>query len=111
MRVVLRPVSAGTKTLNIMTKRRQGHSPEQIVRKIHDADRILAEGVDVAAVLRELNVTEETYYRWRNQFGGLKAEDAKKLKHLEKQNLQLKKLLAEAELENPVLKELAEGNF
>ena len=94
--------------MNIMTKRRQRHSPEQIVRKIQDADRILAEGGDVAAVVRELNVTEATYYRWRNQFGGLKAEDAKKLKHLEKQNLQLKKLLAEAELEKAVLKELAE---
>jgi transposase-like protein len=97
--------------MNIMTKRRQRHSPEQIVRKIQDADRILAEGGDVAAVVRELNVTEATYYRWRNQFGGLKAEDAKKLKALEKQNLQLKKLLAEAELEKAVLKELAEGNF
>jgi hypothetical protein len=57
------------------------------------------------------NITEATYYRWRNQFGGLKAEDAKKLKHLEKQNLQLGILLAEAELEKAVLKELAEGNF
>jgi len=92
-------------------KRRKRHSPEQIVRKIQEADRILAEGGDVAAVLRQLNVTEATYYRWRNQFGGLKAEDAKKLKHLEKQNLQLKILLAEAELEKAVLKELAEGNF
>jgi transposase-like protein len=97
--------------MNIMTKRRQRHSPEQIVRKIQDADRILAEGGDVAAVVRELNVTEATYYRWRNQFGGLKAEDAKKLKALEKQNLQLKKLLAEAELEKAVLKELAERVF
>jgi putative transposase len=111
MRVVLRPALAGRKTMNIMTKRRQRHSPEQIVRKIQDADRILAEGGDVAAVVRQLNVTEATYYRWRNQFGGLKAEDAKKLKQLEKQNLQLKKLLAEAELEKAVLKELAEGNF
>ena len=93
------------------SKRRKRHSPEQIVRKIQEADRILAEGGDVAAVLRQLNVTEATYYRWRNQFGGLKAEDAKKLKHLEKQNLQLKKLLAEAELEKAVSKELAEGNF
>jgi transposase-like protein len=76
------------------SKRRKRHSPEQIVRKIQEADRILAEGGDVAAVLRHLNVTEATYYRWRNQFGGLRAEDAKKLKHLEKQNLQLKKLLA-----------------
>ena len=62
-------------------------------------------------MLRQLNATEPTYYRWRNQFGSLKAEDAKKLKHLEKQNLQLKKLLAAAELEKAVLKELAEGNF
>ena len=92
-------------------KRRKRHSPVQIVRKIQEADRILAEGGDVAAVLKALNVTEPTYYRWRNQFGGLKAEDAKKLKHLEKQNLHLKKLLAEAELEKAVLKELAEGNF
>jgi len=92
-------------------KRRKRHSPGQIVRKIQEADRIIAEGGDVAAVLRQLNVTEATYYRWRNQFGGLKAEDAKKLKHLEKQNLALKKLSAEAELEKAVLKELAEGNF
>ena len=99
------------KTITMTNKRRKRHSPEQIVRKIQEADRILAEGGDVVAVLRQLNVTEATYYRWRNQFGGLKAEDAKKLKHLEKQNLQLKKLLAEAELEKAVLKELAEGNF
>ena len=92
-------------------KRRKRHSPEQIVRKIQEADRILAEGGDVAAVLRQLNVTEATYYRWRNQFGGLKAEDAKELKRLEKQNLQLGKLLAEAELEKAVLREPAEGNF
>ena len=111
MRVVLQPASAGRKTVNIMTKRKKRHSPEQIVRKIQDADRILGQGGDVAAVLKELNVTEATYYRWRNHYGGLKAEDAKKLKHLEKQNLQLKKLLAEAELEKAVLKELAEGNF
>ena len=111
MRVVLRPAPAGRKTVNIMTKRKKRHSPEQIVRKIQQADRILAEGGDVAAVLRELNITEATYYRWRNHYGGLKAEDAKKLKQLEKQNLQLKKLLAEAELEKAVLKELAERVF
>ena len=111
MRVVLLPASAGRKTVKIMTKRKKRHSPEQIVRKTQDADRILAEGGDVAAVLKELNITESTYCRWRNHYGGLKAEGAKKLKHLEKQNVQLKKLLAEAELEKAVLKELAEGNF
>ena len=111
MRVVLQPALAGRKTVNIMTRRKKRHSPEQIVSKIQQADRILAQGGDVATVLRELNVTEATYYRWRNHYGGLKAEDAKKLKALEKQNLALKKLLAEAELEKAVLKELAEGNF
>ena len=65
----------------------------------------------MAAVSKALTVTEPTCCRWRNQFGGLTAEDAKKLKHLKKQNLQLKKLLAEAELEKAVLKELAGGNF
>ena len=70
--------------MNITTKRRQRHPPEKIVCKIQDVDRILAEGGDVAGVLREPGVTEAMYYRWRNQFGGLKAEDAKKLKHLEK---------------------------
>ncbi len=87
-----------------MTKRKKRHSPEQIVRKIQQADRILAEGRDVSAVLRELNIAEATYFRGRNHYGGLKAEDAKKLKQLEKQNLQLKKLLAEAELEKAVPK-------
>ena len=111
MRVVLWPASAGRKTINIMTKRKTRHSPDQIVRKIQQADRILAEGGDVAAVVRELNITEATYYRWRNHYGGLKAEGAKKLKQLEKQNLQLKKLLAEAELEKAVFKELAERVF
>jgi putative transposase len=111
MRVVLQPALAGRKTVNIMTKRKKQHSPEQIVSKIQQADRILAEGGDVAAVLMELNITEATYYRWRNHYGGLKAEDPKKLKQLEKQNLALKKLLAEVELEKPVLKELAEQVF
>lgn len=62
-------------------------------------------------VCREIGVSEQTYYRKRNQFGGLKAEDAKRLKELEKQNATLKRLLAEAELEKAALKELAEGNF
>ena len=70
-----------------------------------------ADGADVAAVCRELGVSEQTYYRWRNQYGGLKADDAKRLKELEKQNATLKRLLAEAELEKAALKELAEGNF
>lgn len=94
-----------------MTNSRKRHTPEQVVRKLGQADRMLADGGDVAGVCRELGVSEQTYYRWRNQYGGLKAEDAKRLKELEKQNATLKRLLADAELEKAALKELAEGNF
>ena len=103
--------AAGRKTGLIMTNTRKRHTPEQVVRKLGQADRMLADGADVAAVCRELGVSEQTYYRWRNQYGGLKADDAKRLKELEKQNATLKRLLAEAELEKAALKELAEGNF
>jgi transposase-like protein len=88
---------------------RKRHSPEQIVRKLMAADRLLAEGKDLAAVCRELGVSEATYHRWRNQFGGLKAEDAKRLKDLERENATLKRLLADAELEKAALKEIAKG--
>lgn len=94
-----------------MTSTRRRHTPEQIIRKLQDAEKLKAQGHDAAAIARELGVTEATYYRWKNQYGGLKAEDAKRLKELQKQNDRLKKLLAEAELEKAALKELAEGNF
>ena len=93
-----------------MTTRKR-HTPEQVVRKLTQADRLLAEGNDVADVCRELGVSEQTYYRWRNQFGGLKADDAKRLKDLERENATLKRLLADAELEKAALKEIASGNF
>jgi len=93
------------KTGLIMTNRRKRHTPEQVVRKLNQADRMLADGAEVAAVCRELGVSEQTYYRWRNQYAGLKADDAKRLKELEKQNGTLKRLLAEAELEKAALKE------
>jgi putative transposase len=72
---------------------------------------MLSEGSDIAAVCRELQVSEATYHRWRNQFGGLKADDARALKELERENATLKRLLADAELEKRALKELAAGNF
>jgi len=93
-----------------MTTRKR-HTPEQVVRKLTQADRLLTDGKDIADVCRELQVSEQTYYRWRNQFGGLKADDAKRLKDLEKQNATLKRLLADAELEKAALKEIAQGNF
>ncbi|MEX5297065.1 IS3-like element ISAar43 family transposase [Kocuria sp. CPCC 205268] len=94
-----------------MTNSRKRHTSEQVVRKLGQADRMLAGGSDIAGVCRELGVSEQTYYRWRNQYGGLKADDAKRLKELEKQNATLKRLLAEAELEKAALKELAGGKL
>lgn len=90
---------------------RRRHTAEQVVRKLQVADRMLANGEDLAAVARELGVTETTYYRWRNQYGGLKADDAKRLKDLERENGTLKRLLADSELEKAALKELLRGNF
>jgi transposase-like protein len=92
-----------------MSRRR--HTPKQVVRKFREADRMLNEGADIAAVARHLEVSEQTYHRWRNQFGGLKADDAKRLKDLERENSTLKRLLADAELEKAALKEIARGNF
>jgi putative transposase len=90
---------AGRLDKNMATRKR--HSPEQVVGKLATADRMLGEGKDVADVCRELAISEPTYDRWRNQFGGLKADDAKRLKDLERENATLKRLLADAELERP----------
>ena len=73
------PVTAGGKAGHIMSNSRKRHIPKQVVRKLGQTDRMLADGQDVAAVCRELGVSEQTYYRWRNQYGGLKANDAKRL--------------------------------
>ena len=84
---------------------------EQIIGKLREAEVGLAQGKTVPEVVRKLGVTEQTYYRWRNQFGGLKAGDAKRLEDLERENATLKRLLADAELEKAALKEVARGNF
>jgi putative transposase len=91
--------------------KRHRHTPEQIVRKLREGDRLLNEGQDLAEVLRHLEVSESSWNRWRNQYGGMKANEAKRLRELESENARLKKLLAEAELDKAMLKELAEGNF
>jgi putative transposase len=92
-----------------MTRRR--HTPEQVIRKLNEADKLLNEGQDLAAVCRHLQVSEQTYHRWRNQYGGMKADDAKKLKELEKENARLKRIVADKELENLALREIAEGKW
>jgi putative transposase len=91
--------------------KRRRHTPEQIIRKLREADRLLAEGREVPEVAKTLEVSEATYHRWRAQYGGLKADDAKRLKELASENARLKRLLAEAELDKDALRELAKGNF
>ena len=93
------------------TKRRRRHSPEQIVKKLRDADAMLNAGKDLAAVLQSLEISESTYERWRKQYGGMKSEEAKRLKELELENKRLKELVAEKELDIKMLKHVAEGNF
>jgi putative transposase len=93
------------------TKRRTRHSPERIVRKLRDADAMLNAGQDLAAVLQALEVSESTYQRWRNQYGGMKSEEAKRLKHLEEENKRLKQLVADLSLDNQMLKHITEGNW
>jgi putative transposase len=93
-----------------MSKKRKRHSPEQIVAKLRDAEVMLNSGKDLAAVLQTLDVCEATYHRWRNQFGGMKSEEAKKLRELDIENARLKRLLAEAELDKAILKETLRGN-
>lgn len=94
-----------------MTRRRRRHTPEQIIRKLAEGNKFLAAGTDLAEVCRQLEIAESTWHRWLAQYGGMKANDAKRLKELEVENARLKKLLAEAELDKAMLKELAEGNF
>ena len=86
------------------------HTPEQVVRKLREADVELAKGTAVREVCKALGVSEQTYYRWRNQFGGIKADEMKRLKELEKENARLKALVAELALDKAILKEAARGN-
>lgn len=91
-------------------KRRQ-HTPEQVIRKLNEGQKLLAEGRSVDEVAKHLEVTPATWYRWLNQFGGMKADDAKKLKELEKENQRLKKIVADQALDMEMLKELAKGKY
>jgi putative transposase len=93
------------------TKRRKRHSPEQIVRKLRDADAMLNAGKDLAAVLQAMEIPESTYNRWRSQYGGMKAEEAVRLKKLEDENKRLKQLVADQALDIQMLKFVAEGNW
>jgi transposase-like protein len=92
-----------------MAKRSQ--SPEQIITRLREAEILLNQGATVAEASRKIGVTEQTYYRWRKAYGGMRVDQARRLRDLEKENAQLKKLVADISLDNAILKEAAEGNF
>jgi transposase-like protein len=91
--------------------KRTRHSPEQIVAKLREADALLATGATIGQVVQKLQIAEQTYHRWRNQYGGMKASEAKRLKELEIENTRLKKLVADLSLDNAMLKEVAKGEW
>ncbi len=90
---------------------RKRYSVEQIIAKVREAELLISKGGSVAQACKKIAVTEQTYYRWRKEYGGLQVGQAKRLKDLERENARLKKLLAESELDKAILKEVAEGNF
>lgn len=90
---------------------RKRHTAEEIIQKLREAEVELAQGRRTPEACKKIGVTEQTYYRWRKEYGGLKVDQAKRLKDLEKENARLKKLLAESELDKAILKEAASGNF
>ncbi len=87
------------------------HTPEQIVRKLREGDRLLGEGQDLAEVAKQLEISEATFHPWRNQYGGMKANDAKELRQLRDENQRLKRMVADRELQIEMLKEISRGNF
>jgi len=90
---------------------RKRHTAEQIIAKLREAEVELAKGQPLVDVVRKLEIAEQTYYRWRKEYGGLRVEQAKRLKELEKENTRLKRLVADQALDNAILKEVASGNF
>jgi putative transposase len=91
--------------------KRRRHTPEQIIRKLREAERMLGEGKQVPEVAKALEISEQTFHRWRNQYGGMKAEDVKRLKELEKENRELKQIVADQALDIRGYQEIAKGNF
>ncbi len=91
--------------------KRRRNTPEQIIRKLREADRLLGEGKTIPEVAKALEVSEATYHRWRNQYGGMKADDVKRLKELERENASLKAIVADQALEVRALKEISRGNW
>ena len=90
---------------------KKGYKPEEIINKLREAELKLQQGATIATASKSIGVSSHTYYRWRKEYGGLRVDQAKKLKNMEKENIRLKKLVADLSLDNSILKEAAEGNF
>ena len=90
---------------------RKRFKTEEIIQKLREAEVLLSQGKNVAEACRQIGVTDQTYYRWRKEYGGVRTDQAKRLKELDRENARLKKLLAEAELDKAILQEAASGNF
>jgi len=90
---------------------KKGFKPEQIISKLREAEVLLSQGVTLGDVCRKIGVTDVTYYRWRKEYGGMRVDQARRLKELEQENARLKKVVADFALDNAILKEAARGNF
>ena len=90
---------------------RKKHTPEQIIAKLRQAEVAMSTGRTVVEAVRQIEVTEQTFYRWRNEYGDLSVDQAKRLKQIEAENSRLKRAIADLTLDNQILKEAAEGNF
>ena len=90
---------------------RKKHTPEQVINKLREVEVALAQGSTVAEASRQIGVTEQTFYRWRSEYGGLRVDQVKRLKQLESENTRLKRAIADLTLDNQILKEVSEGNF
>jgi transposase-like protein len=90
---------------------KKGYSPEQIINKLREAEVMISQGNVIALVAKKIGVTEQTYYRWRKEYGGMRIEQARRLRELEQENSRLKRLVADLSLDNAILKEASRGNF
>lgn len=94
-----------------MVTKRKRYAAEEIIGKLREAEVGLSQGQSLGQVVRKLGVSEQTYYRWRREYGGMRVDQAKRLKELERENAQLKKIVADQALDNAMLRELSRGNF